>query len=333
MVWFDFTLEKGSTQDLIPNRMQRKKNIQLIVILTSLVVVLIALSFFDQRQERLDVPRDLFNLEDTNEINKVQFSAKNMSNELEFQNNQWIVNQKFQADRQRVTVLFSVLKQVKVRKKVAKLEQSMVDSLLQNSGVKVQFYSRNKVASEFSVAGNKENNITYFSDGVETYIVQIPGYNVYIADIFSLDENGWRDPLVINMDWNNLGSVEMIYPEKSDEAFKVDFTNRNFMIEGISQPDSARVGNFLDDVSTLYVNDYLFESELSDYNNYVTRKQATVLVTDVGRSHYSIEFFDIIDNNQILVRIDSMQYALIDYSKAKKILKPKSFFLPKRGDQ
>lgn len=318
---------------MIPNRMQRKKNIRLIAILASLVVVLFSLSFFDQKKERLDVPRGMFSVENTIEINAVQFSVNNILNKLEFKNQEWSVNQKFPADRQRVTVLFSVLKQVKVRKKVAKLEQPLVDSLLQSNGVEVQFYNGDQLEKEFLVTGDKENNITYFSDGNDAYIVQIPGYNVYIADIFGLDENGWRDPLVVNMDWINLSSVDMIYFEKPQEAFKVNFIDRNFVIEGINQPDSVKVGNFLDDVSTLYVNDYLFDNELSDYESYLTKRQATVVVTDVGQNNYSIEFFDKIDNNQIIARIDSVQYALIDYRKAKKILRPKSFFRPKRGDQ
>ncbi|MEL7001143.1 MAG: hypothetical protein AAFN93_00255 [Bacteroidota bacterium] len=313
--------------------MQRKKNIRLIGILMTLLIILVVLSFVDQKKDQLDISRDSFSLANTNEINRVEFSSASGKNRLDFQRNDWTINQKYKADLQRITVLFSVLKQVKVRKKVAKLEQPLIDSLFQNQGVKVSFYSGEVLEKEFLAVGYRENNLTYFNNGDETYIVQIPGYNVYIADIFGLDENGWRDPLVVNMDWINLSSVEMVYPERLEDSFKVDFVNRNFIIDGIDQPDSTRVGNFLDDVSTLYVNDYLFAEELSQYDSLLSEKQATVLVTDVGKNSYSIEFFQGIDRKEILVRIDSSEYGLVDYNKARKILRPKSFFRPERGGQ
>lgn len=315
------------------NNMQKKKNIRLIIILLSLVVVLVASSFFDNKPSRLDVPRNLFEVANTNNINTVKFVSKTGQNELQFANNQWRINKNYNADPQRVTVLFSVLKQVKVRKKVSKLQTALVDSLLQTSGVKVQFYAGNELAKEFTVAGEEDKSISYFNDGEDSYIVQIPGYNVYIANIFNLDENGWRDPLVVNMDWINLNSVSVLYPAKPEEEFKVSFINRDYVMEGIDQPDSLKVTDFLDDVSRLFVNDYLFEEELKEYGTPLEKKQATVVVNDVADNNYTIEFFDKVKDDQMVIRIDSGQFALISYSKARKILKPKSFFKPKRADQ
>lgn len=296
-------------------------------------MILVVMSFLGGKKDRLDVPRDKFSIVNTTSINKVRLDQAGAVKELRYENNLWVVNNNLKADPQRVTVLFSILKQVKVRKKVAKIEQAKVDSLLKTSGVKTQFYSGDQLVQEFTVAGDEKRSVTYISDGNESYIVQIPGYNVYIANIFKLDENGWRDPLAINMDWINLSSVQMVYPEKSDEEFTVKFIDRNFIIEGIQTPDSLKVTNFLDDVSRLYVNDYLFDNELSAYQSSLGKKQATVVVSDVGQRSYTIEIFDKVDNKQILARIDSSDYVLFDYGRVRKILKPKSFFQTKRPSQ
>lgn len=296
-------------------------------------MVLVAMTFWGEESDRLDVPRDLFSIVNTNDISDVKFSTSSSNEMLQFDGSRWLVNQKYKADPQRVTVLFSVMKQLKVRKKVSRQLQGQVDSLFQLKGVTAEFSSGQNLKKKFSVVGDEDRRVTYFNDGTETYIVQIPGYNVYLANIFELDENGWRDPLAFNLDWINLSSVDMIYPEKPDQAFKVSFIDRQYIMDGVAQPDSLKVTDFLDDVSRLFVNDYLFTSELGDYKEFLDNLQATVVVSDVGKNDYTIEFFEKVDGNQIIARIDSTQYALIDYRKVKKILKPKSFFKLKRADQ
>ena len=90
--------------------MQRRKNIKLLSIICILVVVLTVLSFTGGKRDRLDIPRDHFVIENTQEINKVTFQSKQTSTELGFTGLDWQVNAEYKADPQRITVLFSILK-------------------------------------------------------------------------------------------------------------------------------------------------------------------------------------------------------------------------------
>ena len=307
---------------------QQKKNIRLLITWLVLLAITAFVYFDGGPGDRVTVPRDLFAMADPSAIDRVQLSSKTINNNLVYANATWNINGKYKADPQRITVLFAILKQNKVRRKVAKNKGAYVDSLMAVQGVEVVFFKGDDPVKSFWVTSSEDGTLSYFKkDKGENYVVEIPGYRVNLAGIFELDENGWRDPRVFDVNWANLQEVNMIFPDQAQRQFDVTYDGRSLEVQQLAQSDTAKLADLLDDLSLLYVNDYLNEKEIEDNPGLSAPTKATVIVRDVTGNAYTVAFFEPLgDQQEILGRIDSADYAVFDFNKIRKILRPKNYF-------
>uniref|UniRef100_UPI00404BA131 DUF4340 domain-containing protein n=1 Tax=Fulvivirga sp. TaxID=1931237 RepID=UPI00404BA131 len=307
--------------------MQRKKNIRLIIVLTVLIAVAIITYFIQGNDGNSSIDKTLFVYENTNEVDQVTIESQGVKVDLSFGNNQWTVNEKYKADPQRISVLFAILKQVSVRRKVAKSQEEQITDRFATQGVTVSLFEQGQKAKQFQVLGEEAKGLSYmaYSESDEKYLVEIPGYKSYLAGLFELDANGWRNPLVFDINWANLVSVKADYLGKEANGFTIEFDDRDYGIAGM-QADSMKLTDYLDDVSLLYVNDYLSADEVKEYNELTSAPQAQITIKDVGRNSYSLTIFDKVKNGDYLVRIDSPDYALMQEALINRVTKPKQYF-------
>lgn len=303
---------------------QKKKNIRLIILLTVLMAITGIVIIAGEESDSIDVEKDLFALEDVATIDEVIIRSEKEQNSLRFINGIWMLNDRYKADPQRVTVLFAILKQNKIRRKVANRQLQKVDSALQSQGVNIRFLSNGVETKEFKVVGF--DGLTYFNNGEDSYVVEIPGYKVDLAGIFALDEGGWRNPLVFDINWANLRGVNMIFPERPNDQFNIVYQRRYYTINQLNNVDSTKVTDFLDDVSLLYVNDYLDKQELENLKVDVNQPIASIIVSDVGGNQYSLTLYNEV-GDEVIGRVDSTDYALLDFEMVRNVLRPKQYFV------
>lgn len=313
--------------------MQKKRNIRLIIILIAVMLATVVIHFITRPEDKLKVSRDIFSYEDPSAVDKVVFSAQAGEHQLSFNGSEWQIGEEYKADPQRVSVLFAILKQMRVRRKVSKQQEEEIANKLREEGTKVRFYEGDQVGHEFYVWGDKESSMTYLakSPDEQAYIVEIPGYRSFLAGIFQLDKSGWRDPLVFTLNWSNLSNVQVTYPQKEELGFTIQYDDRFYSIAEISETDSSKLTDFLDDVSLLYANDFLNQEEKQKYGEIInSQPQMSIKVEDVGKNAYTLEIYDMLpDGKEIIGRIDSADYAVFDVSKVRKIMRPRSFFIKK----
>ncbi len=304
--------------------MQKKRNIRLLIILSVLVVVTVMTALLIQPKDQLGVDRDLFSYENTVSVDRVIIDGSG-SIELTVNGNTWLVNNSYGADPQRINVLFAILKQVKIRRKVADRQEESINKLFENQGVLIKFMDGEEVQKSFEVVGDESASLTYMRLGEEAiYLVEIPGYRSYLAGIFQLDQNGWRNPLVFDLNWANLAYVDVRYTEKEDTGFSISFDNRRLKLNELASSDSLKLGNYIDDVSLLYVNDYLNSDEITSYQNQESR--AAIVINDIASNHYVLQIYDEVNDDEYLVRIDSAHYGLMDKQLVRRVTKPRSYF-------
>ncbi|MEO0554414.1 MAG: hypothetical protein AAF149_14500 [Bacteroidota bacterium] len=304
---------------------QRKKNIRLILVWLVLVLVTALVLLTRGDRNRINVARDLFAVEDVSKVDQVVITTPDQENDLRFLNGIWTLNNKYKADPQRVTVLFAILKQNKIRRKAASRKIASLDSAKQGGGISVKFLSTGRVVKGFDIIDL--DGLTYFNDGGESYVVEIPGYRVDLGGIFKLDEGGWRNPLVFDLNWANLQEVNMIFPERPKDQFDVVYRRRYYTIKQLETADSTKLTDFLDNVSLLYVNDYLDKDELANYKIDIRSPKASIIVSDVGGNKHSLTIYNEQEgSNTVLGEIDSTDYALFDFNMIRKALRPKQYF-------
>ncbi|MEQ8927217.1 MAG: hypothetical protein RLO81_15455 [Fulvivirga sp.] len=304
--------------------MQKKKNIRLLILLVTAIIVTVITYVLVQPKSGISLDKSLFSYGQTVDLNKVVFDS-NPDVTLEFSRNTWLVNSSYSADPQRINVLFAILSQVSVRREVASNELAGVDSLMNTKGTQVKFYSDNNMVKSFYVVGDEGRAVTYMSEDKQTYyLVEIPGYKSYLAGIFLLDVNGWRNPLVFDLNWANLANVQVSYPQNPGNNLAITFNERSLSLVGMSNADSSKLTDLIDDISLMYVNDYLFESEVVD--SLTTELNAKISVSDIARNTYTLEVYGQNSSQQYLVRKDSLHYALMEPNLVRRVTKPKSYF-------
>ncbi|UII27225.1 DUF4340 domain-containing protein [Fulvivirga maritima] len=314
--------------------MQRKRNIKLIVVLVLLIGATVVAYFLTRPADKLEVDRTIFAYEDPSAINRVVFELGAEKNSLTYNGSHWLLNDNYEADPQRVSVIFALLTQQRVRRMAARQQQDSLQQAFEKRGVHVTYYEEANGVKDFYVLGDDENKITYMAEspGSQAYIVEIPGYRSYLAGIYELDQNGWRNPRIFDFNWANLEGVEVVYNEHPENGFSVGFDSSFYEVRGLAQTDSSRLTDFLDDVSLLYANDFLNQKEVSEYQELVDQEpQAIIKVHDVADNIYTLEVYQALKNNrEIIGRKDSADYAIFDISRMRRILRPKGFFEKKK---
>lgn len=270
-------------------------------------------------------------MKDVSQIDSVAI-IKDDTITLHYNNNDWLLNNKYNADSRKLTVLFAVLNQVRAKRPVARAEQEQVDSLFRSSGSKVRFFENDELVKQFTVAGLEANGISYFRHNEEAYVVNIPGYRSYLASIFQMGISGWRDKLIFDeVSWNNLEQVEIAFPAGGRTGFSITPENNFFGIEGIVATDSLRLLDFIDKVSVLMADDFLEKNEVPDSLKEEDPLIA-IAITDIRNRPFRLDIFPAPEGYNHLALKDSSDWLRLSSQKVEPLLKDRQFFLKRNNE-
>jgi len=312
---------------------QRKKNIRLLLTLVLLLLVTVSTYYLGGTEDKVDIDKDLFLIEDVSQIDEVKIRyANGRELHLKYDAGRWVVNGDFVADRGRVDVFFAVINQVKVRRPVSKAQRSEVAQDLKQKGVVVSLFVGGERIHEFRAGGNAAKTLAYFQatapeDNVP-YLVNIPGYQSYVSGIFEMEEREWKDRVVFGrVNWANLEKVQVKYPGREDESFDVIYDDRNYVVSQMPKADTALLYDFLDNISYLRVYQYI-DLEGSGYEDLVSSgENASISVQDLDQQQVKLRIFPrTADPKYVLGSIDSLTWALFDFKPIKAILVRRSSF-------
>ena len=64
-------------------------------------------------------------------------------------------------------------------------------------------------------------------DENQPMIVNIPGYESYVAGIFEIPTNDWRDRTIFSTNYRTLQKLEVQYAQFPEYNFSIEFTPHN----------------------------------------------------------------------------------------------------------
>lgn len=305
--------------------MQKKKNKRLVFLLIVLTAITVVVYWLSSEDRNGVADKNIFQIADYNNIDRVMLESSDGKVELTFNGSRWRINDRYDADRNLITVLFATLKEAVPKRPVAASLKDSVNALLEENGVKVSLFSGRNLEKQFVSGGNVLKGRTYFKDSGrnETYLVTIPGYRVYVAGILELTENQWRDKHVFGFNWRNFQRLEVSFPEKPADNFVVAPQNNMFGIEGI-QTDTTKLGVYMDHVLSLTVNEYLESGKYTD-SLMKARPAMMLTVTDIAKKQYSLKLF-----SETLSQVPGLyqqdQGVVFNRLKIQPLMRPKSYF-------
>jgi hypothetical protein len=245
--------------------------------------------------EEIDPTR--FRLSDSKAVNKVVFQKDSSRIELEFNNNRWMVNQTFDADRDLVDVLFATVAQA-IPKRVA--ATSIKDSVTRESrrqGVKVDFFVGQRIDRTFWVWGNEALGVTYFiaNEDNTPYVMVIPGYRAFVGGIFSQPADTWRDKQIFKFNWRNFTNLTSTFPNDPTQNFKVILTaDKLLAVEGVIEADTTVLSDFMQAVSVIKGDAFYKSGEYTRYDSLIkTKPIMNITVSELSGEQHTLEIFAI----------------------------------------
>jgi len=221
----------------------------------SLLLIILNLWLFNLKPAlvSLNFDPDLFMIRDTTQIEKFQFHSKILDHYFSRQEG-WKINNKFPSDPNLRKMLFTVSKRVKVSRALTGNEKEQLLKRNEEMGTSVILTVDGDERS-YSVVGNANKTKTYFIENQEVYQVDIPGYQDFLASIYELKRDQWRDRLVFNGNWRTIQKMEVIYPEKSDKNLLIRFKETFYEVDDLTQIDSSAVVAYLNQFEYMQANE------------------------------------------------------------------------------
>lgn len=304
--------------------MQEKKNKRLFGLFLLLVLITGVLVYTQQRNEEKFEQKDIFKVEDLKAIDKVELRSGKDTISLSFVGNKWMVNEVEPADRDMVDVLFATLLQAEAKRPVAESKNDSIVQSIRQTGVTVNLFEQGSLVKSFVAGGNGTKSEAYFvNDAAQAYVMQIPGYRVYVSGVFELSESDWRDKYVFAFNWTNFKNLRVAFADKSADDFEIKMLDDYFGIEGI-QADTTRLNDFLDAVSLLTVDQYASGDSLREQ-----RPVLTITASDIADRQYKLAVYDISDKGKTACFLNEKQAAWIDNRKLARLIRNRDFFFKK----
>lgn len=293
--------------------------------LVVLTILTLGLIWFNNQAPSSGVDKDHFKV-DVQQADKVVLKSNGDTVVLEYNGTRWKVNGNWYADRELIDVLFATLQQAAPRRPVAASQEDSLYQELEKSGVAVEVFVKGQLVGHFLAGGNAAKTQAYFArtDDRNVYIMNIPGYRVYVSGIFELDESGWREKRVFAFNWQNFQRLDAHFPANARHDFSMTMDNMQIAVPGIADIDTGRVNNFLDAVSLLTVEQYHRTTPALDSLLSVEPIQI-LTVSDIGNRKFTLKLYSA-PSEQMKGLINDNQWADFDARKIRQILVPKDFF-------
>jgi len=295
---------------------QQKKNIRLLIYLVTLVVITLMVYFSGKDQSGVSFKKNKFTLDEQAVITEVILEGKDFVNRLVYNNGVWEVNGKYVLDQGMRDVFFAVLSQVEVKRPAS---ESVTDSLLQvfsAERINVRILNNSEVVKWYAVVGDAERFTTWFlaENDRQPYLMQIPGYHSFIAGIYNVSENDWRERFIWTMEWARLKNFTVDYTEERLQDLVFEYADNFISVPGIDAMDTAAVMDYLQFAANLQAERFLVKEDSLAYSNQLKKSPyATVKFEEIGNRQNSLVLYPpATDNNYVLGLLNNNQAILLN---------------------
>jgi hypothetical protein len=307
---------------------QVKKNKLLFFSLLLLTGATILAFVFTDRDDHTEVDKNIFKVADLKSVNEVRLLRANDSINLKFNGSSWIVNEKYEADKNMIQVLFATLQQAEAKRILTGAISDSIQNQFRKAGTTVELLIDGTAVKSFQAVGNVSKTTAYFKnmEDDEIYVMAIPGYRVYVAGVLELNENGFRNKYAFGFNWQNFKSLRASFGAQPSENFSVSMNKGYFSIDNLKETDTTKLYNYLDEVARLTVDQF---HETATFDTVASKPLVEIVVGDIASRTYQLKIFGSGDS-QVMPGLLNGEPVDISAPKIRPLMKGKSFFAKKR---
>src|SRR6185295_9205473 len=164
-----------------------------------------------------------FAVEDTASITKIFIADKfgHASAVERVAPGKWTVNGKYPAREEAINTLLLTMKNMEVRSPVAKAAYNTIMKELASRGRKVEIYQNGELSKTYYVGSATQDQLGTFmflENSSVPFVLFIPGFDGYLTTRYILDEEEWKEHLILDLSIENIASVtsqDLEQPENS----------------------------------------------------------------------------------------------------------------------
>jgi len=309
--------------------MQERKNKMLALSLILLLLTATAAFYFTRGDAQSGVDPAIFAVAGLETVDSVELESPRGKIVLRFDGARWTVNGQYRADGQMIDVLFATIAQVLPKRPVSDNLRDSIAEMLTRKGVRVALFAGNALKKQFYAGGNEQKNEAYFlspEDG--PFVMAIPGYRVYVAGVFELDEAGWRDKQVFRFNQRNFRMLKTTFHKDADQSFVIAYEDQSFEIAGLNDPDTTKMFDYLDGVALLKAEELYMRGSRPWIDSLLAVKPSfTIEVSDTqGRMNKLVIYPPLAKQAQVVGTMGD-DVALFQKKDIIRIAKKKSYFV------
>jgi hypothetical protein len=284
---------------------QKSKNIGLIGVLGLLVIISIALGLSDNAQTSTIENSKIFAIQDTSAVDLITIKSRDEAIKLQKKEGVWMLNDTYNAEQNIIKVLLSILKDAEVMRNVPKTQMDQIVLEIKENGSLIDISSNGKKMQSFYSAGNENKTVSYMmaADEETPVIVNIPGYESYVAGIFEIPQNDWRDRTILSTNWRTLQKLDLKYTEFPQYNFTIEFKFNFLGIDGITRLDTAKMMSYIEQFNYLQADRYLDRGTHAKYDSLLqTPETVSLSIADINPiNSKSIDFYPLLPGDPMML--------------------------------
>jgi hypothetical protein len=349
----------------------QRRNAWLFFILTALLFVMaLVIYWYSESYTSFKIAEIDFSIDSQQDVSRIEMLSFMDSSQLVLEKDEisrWMLNSTLFANELAVKELLSVLSRIIVWQPVSLASSDSINALLDGKGTLVNIYIHthrirfgdfrlfpHQILYQSFIVGEDapDGESTYMRkrSSDQAFLVRRPGFETGVSYVFEPNERSWRDPVIIDSQWNEIASIKVRVTHNSSESFVLkNSPGDSFAFYEWDTPDQP-VNADLDTTLVLrYLssfNEIYYESLLDDEAEKLRKEtifeqpfiQLTVELKDGKQTRIDAYERKILyepsgpernissDPNRFYVRINEGEYAIAQYYTFNRILRPLSFF-------
>jgi len=249
-----------------------------ISILLLIVLVLAGVALYFTSTDNLFVTDQIeqsdFVVRDTASIGKIVIADRSgRVIKLTKEEGEWILNGKYSARFDAVATLLKTFINIYIQRPVSKEKVQQVSKVMASSSKKVEIYNlENELIKTWYVGhATMDKKGTYmlletpqYGKSSAPYIMDMKGFIGMLNTRFFLNENEWRNTLLLSYPEMNLNKIEVIYPTDQEASFAIEYFGGNDIV--LYNGNDEKIPSF----DTSLVKDYMFNFKKMAFTNFRT---------------------------------------------------------------
>jgi hypothetical protein len=198
------------------------------IIITTLLALLALYYLIHERRGTLKIDTHYFALTDTSEITRIVIASGKRTVTLEQSGDNWVVNQKYNANIKLINGLMGLLTSMEINAPVPKSLRPVVLARFPHKSVHVTIETQTKTVKDFEICDIDSLHLGSFikePGSSDVYIARIPGFNNPLSAFFLPYMSIWRDNIVFRYKPWEIVNVKVEYPKDPQASFALDLSS------------------------------------------------------------------------------------------------------------